>query len=103
VEEAAPVEASGPPIGLFEGRDYECRQVRLGPGDCLVLFSDGVTEAMNLAGDEFSDERLLACVHANRGKPPQMLLDALFSDVRAFCGEATQSDDMTVVLVRYNG
>jgi serine phosphatase RsbU (regulator of sigma subunit) len=58
VEEAAPVEASGPPIGLFEGSDYTCRQVRLEPGDGLVLFSDGVTEARGKSGDFFGEAGL---------------------------------------------
>ena len=58
---------------------------------------------MNEAGDEFTDERLLASIARHRGKPPQELLDGLLADVHAFCGEATQSDDVTLVMVRYNG
>jgi len=71
----------------------------------LVLLpgGDGVTEAMNAASDEFGDERLLAAIQQCRTKAPQEILDALFADVRAFCGEATQSDDVTIVMVRYDG
>jgi phosphoserine phosphatase RsbU/P len=69
----------------------------------IVAFSDGVTEAMNPAGEEFTDDRLLACAEKNRGKSPQDILDALLAEVQAFGAGATQSDDVTVLIVRYNG
>ena len=69
----------------------------------IVAFSDGVSEAMNEAGEEYSDERLVASVNANRGRPPQELLEALLADVRRFCGRATPNDDVTMVVVRYDG
>jgi len=77
--------------------------VQLIPGDLIVVFSDGVSEAMNEAGEEYSDERLMASLTANASKPLQQILDALFADVKMFCGDATQSDDITAVLVRYCG
>ena len=82
---------------------FEEETLKLSPGDVIVSFSDGVTEALNPAGDEFTDERLLASVDAHRGKSPQGLVDGVLADVRAFCGDATQSDDVTIVLVRYEG
>src|SRR5262245_6766260 len=97
------LEAGGVVLGLFEHAAYDEEIVRLEPGDLIVSFSDGVSEAMNSQGEEFSDERLIACVNANLGKTPAEVLDALFADVRAFCGDADQSDDVTAVLVRYNG
>jgi sigma-B regulation protein RsbU (phosphoserine phosphatase) len=77
--------------------------VSLNRGDVIIAFSDGVSEALNESGDEFTDERLLDSIAAHRGKAPQELLDGVVADVRAFCGGATQSDDMTIVIVRYNG
>jgi sigma-B regulation protein RsbU (phosphoserine phosphatase) len=97
------LETGGVVLGLFEHAAYDEETIRLQPGDLLVSFSDGVSEAMNEQGEEFSDERLIACVTANLGKSPSEVLDALFADVRAFCGGADQSDDITAVLVRYNG
>ena len=97
------LETGGVVLGLFAQASFDEETVTLNRGDVIVAFSDGVTEAMNPAGEEFTDERLLASIDANRGKAPQALLDALLHDVRAFCGDATQSDDMTVVLLRYNG
>ena len=73
------------------------------PGDVVVAFSDGVSEAMNEADEEYTDERLIAAVDAHRGLPPQALLEALLADVRQFCGRATPNDDVTMVVMRYDG
>ncbi len=97
------LETGGVVLGLFEHAVFDEEALTLQPGDFIVAFSDGVSEAMNEAGDEFSDERLLACVESNRTASPQVVLDALLTDVRAFCGDAPQSDDVTIVMVRYDG
>ena len=97
------LETGGVVLGLFENASFEEETVALKPGDLIVLFSDGVTEALNPEGEEFTDDRLLACAEAHRGKSPQDVLDALLADVRAFCADEPQTDDVTVVMVRYNG
>jgi len=97
------LETGGVVLGLFEVASFDEETVMLEPGDLIVCFSDGVTEAMNPANEEFTDDRLLASAEKHRGKTPQQVLDALFADVQAFCAGATQSDDVTVVMVRYNG
>jgi phosphoserine phosphatase RsbU/P len=97
------LETGGVVLGLFGGAVFEEETVALQPGDAIVLFSDGVTEAFNAAGEDFGDERLLAGIDAHRGKPPQALLEALLGEVRAFCGDAPQSDDITMVVVRFDG
>jgi sigma-B regulation protein RsbU (phosphoserine phosphatase) len=97
------LEAGGMVLGLFDNATFEEETIRLAPGDFIVAFSDGVTEAMNASGVEFGDERLLASIEMNRTREPRALLDALLQNVRTFCADATQSDDVTVVLVRYNG
>ena len=97
------LETGGTVLGLFEHASYDEDTVTLAPGDVIIAFSDGVSEALNEAGDEYTDERLLASVNTHRGKSPQALLDGLLADVRVFCGEATPSDDVTLVIVRYEG
>jgi serine phosphatase RsbU (regulator of sigma subunit) len=97
------LETGGVVLGLFDTASFEEETIQLEPGDYILAFSDGVTEAMNPAGEEFTDDRLLACVDRHRGESPQAALDAVLAEVKAFCGDATQSDDVTVVLVRYNG
>jgi sigma-B regulation protein RsbU (phosphoserine phosphatase) len=90
-------------LGLFDQAAFDEETVALAPGDVIVAFSDGVTEALNPAGEEFTDERLLASLDAHKKKPPHEALAAMLGDLRTFCADATQSDDITVVLVRYNG
>jgi serine phosphatase RsbU (regulator of sigma subunit) len=97
------LECGGVVLGLFEQAVYEEETITLQPGDLIILFSDGVTEAMNPVMDEFTDDRLIDCANKHRGQTPQEVLDALLADVHEFCAGATQSDDITVVMVRYNG
>jgi sigma-B regulation protein RsbU (phosphoserine phosphatase) len=97
------LETGGMVLGLFELASFEEETVQLNPGDVIIAFSDGVTEAMNEVGDEFTDDRLIASLAANRGRPPQELIDGVIKDVRAFCGEATQSDDLTILGVHFSG
>jgi len=97
------LETGGVVLGLFEHASFDEETLVLQPGDLIVAFSDGVTEALNPAGEEFTDDRLIACVNDQKSHPPQLMLNSLLGDVRAFCADATQSDDVTVVLVRYNG
>jgi sigma-B regulation protein RsbU (phosphoserine phosphatase) len=97
------LETGGMVLGLFEHATFEQETLSLTPGDVVVAFSDGVSEALNEAGDEFTDERLLASLDAHRHASPQQLLDGLLADVRVFCGRATPSDDVTIVVVRYDG
>jgi sigma-B regulation protein RsbU (phosphoserine phosphatase) len=97
------LETGGVVLGLFEHASYDEETITLEPGDLIIVFSDGVTEAMNPDSDEFTDDRLLDCANKHRGETPQQVLDALLADVHEFCAGATQSDDVTVVMVRYNG
>ena len=97
------LETGGLVLGLFDTASFEEETITLAPGDFILAFSDGVTEAMNPAGEEFTDDRLLACIDKHRAGAPQAALDAVLAEVRAFCGDATQSDDITIVLVRYDG
>src|SRR5262245_26813349 len=90
-------------LGLFEQATFGEETVRLEKGDLIIAFSDGVTEALDPAGEEYTDDRLVACARAHVGESPQQMLNALLADVKAFCSDATQSDDVTVVMVKYNG
>jgi sigma-B regulation protein RsbU (phosphoserine phosphatase) len=75
--------------------------LKLEPGDTLVVFSDGISEAQNPAGEEYGDDRLIACLEANRGASPAEMREALLASARSFAAGAMQSDDMTVLIVRY--
>jgi serine phosphatase RsbU (regulator of sigma subunit) len=94
---------TGPPLGLrmFKDIAWEQNTVQLGPGDVLVLYSDGITEAEDAQEDFFEEERLLNVVQANLGRSADGIHDAIMKEVRDFVGTAPQSDDMTLmVLVR---
>jgi phosphoserine phosphatase RsbU/P len=96
------LERGGPIVGLFEGASYEEEVVSLTPGDWLIVFSDGVSEALSAAGDEYGDDRIIAVVNKNPEFQPQQLLEALFLDVREFAKGAAQSDDITAMVLRFS-
>ena len=87
----------------LRARDVRGRTITLAAGDLLVAFSDGVTEAMSASGEEYGEERLLECVAAPPRKSAAELLDAIFASVRVFWAGAVQSDDVTALVVRYDG
>jgi sigma-B regulation protein RsbU (phosphoserine phosphatase) len=75
--------------------------VLLSKGDWLVVFSDGVSEALSAADEEYGDGRIVEVVRKNTEVQPQQMLEALFSDVRTFAKGAAQSDDITALVLRY--
>ena len=77
--------------------------IRLEPGDLVVVFSDGVTEAFNPEREEFGDDRLVRCVRENADLRPAELLEQILTAVRRFMKDAEPSDDMTIVVLRYAG
>jgi len=97
------LETGGVVLGLLDQATYEEERLALKPGDLIVAFSDGVSEARNEAGEEFADQRLLDAIATHRTEKPQELLDSLLAEVRAFCGHASPNDDVTMVIVRYDG
>ena len=78
----------------------EERTQPIGSGDLAVLFTDGITEAMNEEADMFGEERLSRLLQEHAALGPTALLDRVLQDVEAFVGTADQHDDMTMVLVR---
>jgi len=72
----------------------------LGVGDVVLLFTDGVTEAMNDAGEPFGEERLAALVEDHGDLPPEELRERILREIRAFVGGAGLHDDLTLVLLK---
>ncbi len=87
-------------LGVFEDATYEMADVSMNPGDLLVLYSDGVTEAMDADGNEFGDDRLVAFIKENRALAPEAFVDALIQGVRDFSHLGKPGDDVTVTVVR---
>ena len=97
------LERGGPIVGLFESASYEEEIVQLSAGDWLIVFSDGVSEALSAAGEEYGETRILNLVKTNESLDPQNLLETLFSNVRDFARGAPQNDDITAMVLRYRG
>ncbi len=95
------LERGGPIVGLFEGATYEEETVTLTVGDWLIVYSDGVSEALSAEGEEYGESRILTCVRKNLDMEPQALLESLFADVRDFARGAAQSDDITAMVLRF--
>jgi len=97
------LEVGGPIVGLFEGATFEEETIALAPHDWLIVFSDGVSEAMSASGDEYGENRIVECVEKSLTLEPRQLLELLFADVRKFARGAAQSDDITAMVLRYGG
>jgi len=89
----------GPVIGLLEDVSLDTGEVRLEPGDLLTVVTDGVTEALSPAGEEFGDARVAAALAEARGGA-QAALETLVMAVEAWTGEAGCTDDLTVLTLR---
>jgi hypothetical protein len=88
-------------VGAFDFARYAEEESILAPGDTLVLYSDGVTDAEAPDGEQFGEERLLACLERTRSHSPAGILEALLEEVRAFAAGHPPADDVTVLVVRY--
>jgi sigma-B regulation protein RsbU (phosphoserine phosphatase) len=91
-------------LQIDEGRTFsrllEEVTLSLGPGDLFLLYTDGISEAMNVDGECFGDARLAALVGEHADLPSDELRERILRDIGTFAGEAPQHDDMTMVLLR---
>jgi sigma-B regulation protein RsbU (phosphoserine phosphatase) len=69
-------------------------------GDCLLLYTDGVTEALDANGDEFGPERMIESVRASAPKGARAIIDRLIEELRSFVGSQPQNDDITLIAIR---
>ena len=94
------LDRGGMPLGILGDAAYESGQTSLQPGDWLVMFSDGLVEAMNARGDEYSEPRMINLLQAGASSTPDELLHRLMSDLDFFVGATPQHDDVTCLLVK---
>lgn len=97
------LEEGGPVVGLLEFAPYCQETVKLQAGDTIVVFSDGVSEAMNAEGDELGDDRLLAAIEAAATPSAEGLVAHIFAAVSEFTRGTAQGDDITAMVIRYRG
>jgi sigma-B regulation protein RsbU (phosphoserine phosphatase) len=96
------VDTEGLPIGIDRGSAYQMKTLSLDPGDIAVMYTDGITEAMNPEGEQYSLERLSALVKANSANKAEDLKKMIQKDLDEFTGAAKQHDDQTLVILRAN-
>lgn len=90
-------------LGVIEDHRYKTGQITLAACDTLVCFSDGVTEAVNPRGELFGEDRLKTLLTNHSGAHPTAVLGAIIGDVDQFMSVAPMADDVTLLVVRFNG
>ena len=88
------------PVGAFDDFAYQAQETPVAPGTVLFLYTDGVTEAKDVQRQQYGKKRLLE-VLSGSVREPDALLDSVLDGVRAFVGDAEQSDDITMLAIRY--
>jgi serine phosphatase RsbU (regulator of sigma subunit) len=91
---------TGMPLGLMPEATYTESEIRLEPGDTLVLYTDGITEAANPREEMFERERLVAVCREHRSDPPETMAGAIHAAVEAFVENHPYADDRTLIIVR---
>jgi len=99
---AVQIELPGIPLGSFGSSQYDDVTVGLEVGDVFVLCSDGIFEAFNEESQEFGADRVIEVIERMHASPSKDIVHAIFTAVQNFCGDAPQSDDRTVVVVKIN-
>lgn len=92
-------DAGALPVGIMPSQSYEVLRTSIGPGERLVAFSDGITEAMDVAGEPYNDERLHAALRANAALETPALVATIIAEVDAYAAGAPQADDITLLIV----
>ena len=97
---ARELESSALPLGIVSGQVYEIAHTTLAPGEQLISFSDGITEAMNVAGEPYGDQLLLDALQAHIGKPAPTLVETIIRLVDEYAAGAPQADYMTLLIIQ---
>ncbi len=93
----------GPILGFLEDEHFKPGKIHLHKGDTLYLYTDGVTEAFNNDDEAYGDDRLEALLRAHGTEPIKELIQTSVTGVQEFCEDAPQSDDITLMVIRYTG
>jgi sigma-B regulation protein RsbU (phosphoserine phosphatase) len=94
------LEAGGPVLGLIPGMQYGARSIPLSPATVLAVFTDGVTEAVNGADEEFGEDRLIAAIGELRSRSPEEIYRQVLTRVQEWQGSLPQHDDITLIVAK---
>ena len=89
------------PVGIMPGFEFAEQKLQLAYGDTLFLYTDGLTEAENIRHEQFGEDRMEKGLHSCLALRPREIVDTMDAQVAAFVGDAEQSDDLTLMAVRY--
>ena len=101
--EVETLQGGGPVLGILPGLSYEGRDCTIEPGDMIVIYSDGVTEANNPAGEEFGEDRLEELLVRINDRPASEIVSAINTELEQFVAGAPPMDDITIVVARRTG
>jgi len=99
-QELSQFDRGGTALGVLEGIGLRDRVIALEPGDSVVLFTDGITEAFSREDEIYGEERFWATVRATGNASAQEMLAAIYESVAAFVGDEPPSDDVTLMVLR---
>jgi sigma-B regulation protein RsbU (phosphoserine phosphatase) len=94
------IESAGLALSIVEDVAYPEGTLTFEPGDLLLLYSDGITEAMNAQNEEYGEQRLTETAGKYRDLSAHLLLNKIIESVRQFAGKAPQADDMTMIVLK---
>jgi sigma-B regulation protein RsbU (phosphoserine phosphatase) len=94
------LEADGPVVGLLPFAPYTEQRLQLAPGDLLVTYTDGISEAMTRDEEEWGEERMMLAAAAAREGSAEEVLQAIFAEADRFTDGAPQHDDMTLLILK---
>jgi sigma-B regulation protein RsbU (phosphoserine phosphatase) len=97
------MDATGLPLGIFCEESFSVNSVRLDPGDTILIYTDGLTEALDAAGSQYGEDRLCEIAGARYRLSPGELISAIVEDLNRFRSGAEKSDDLTIMAVRRLG
>jgi sigma-B regulation protein RsbU (phosphoserine phosphatase) len=93
------IHATGLPLGMFATSPYSVQRAKMEPGDSLLLYTDGISEARNPSGAEYGMKRLASVAGERHGWVPQELLAACMRDVSGHCSGTQPRDDQTLMVI----
>ncbi len=94
--------SGGLPLGVMPESPYDEDEVSLNPGDTLLLFTDGISDAINKNDENYSEKRLVERVSELKDQEPKQIIDQVLEEVQNFIGEAPQFDDLTMMIIQRN-
>jgi sigma-B regulation protein RsbU (phosphoserine phosphatase) len=94
------LDGGGPVLGIIPFAPYSQMQIELHPGDMLTMYSDGVTEAVDVNENEYGEDRLIEVLKKNRAEPATAIVQAVTKSLAEFALGAPQADDITLLVAK---